>query len=103
MKLQPPFHMQGHQPPYLILDQPAQGPIQPGLEHFQGWSTHSLSGQQCQHLTTLLVEEAWGDVSCGLLMFLSSKTLPRSAHKALCPQIRDVVVGTDPTLGPISF
>jgi len=37
--------MQGHQPPYLILDQAAQGPIQPGLEHLQGWGIHSLSGQ----------------------------------------------------------
>jgi len=36
MKLQPPRHRQGHQPPYLILDQAAQGPIQPGLEHLQG-------------------------------------------------------------------
>jgi len=32
--------------------QAAQGPIQPGLEHLQGWGTHS-SGQQCQHLTAL--------------------------------------------------
>ena len=36
MKLQPPRHRQGHQSPYLILDQAAQGPIQPGLEHLQG-------------------------------------------------------------------
>ena len=40
MKLQPPCCMQGHQPPYLILDQAAQGPIQPGLEHLQGWTGH---------------------------------------------------------------
>ena len=34
MNLQPPpQHRQGHQPPHLILDQAAQGPIQPGLEH----------------------------------------------------------------------
>ena len=30
---------QGHQPPHL-LDQAAQGPIQPGLEHLQGWTGH---------------------------------------------------------------
>jgi len=36
--------MQGHQPPYLILDQAAQGPIQPDLEHLQGQRIHSLSG-----------------------------------------------------------
>jgi len=35
---------QGHQPPHL-LDQVAQGPIQPGLEHLQGRGIHSLSGQ----------------------------------------------------------
>ena len=45
MNLQPLCHRQGHQPAYLIVDQAAQGPIQPGLEHLQGWSTHSLSGQ----------------------------------------------------------
>ena len=45
MKLQPPHHRQGHQPPYLILAQAAQGPIQPGLEHLQGWGIHNLSGQ----------------------------------------------------------
>ena len=33
---------QGHQPPHL-LDQAAQGPIQPGLEHLQGWGIHLLS------------------------------------------------------------
>ena len=38
MKLQPPSLMQGHQPPHLILYQAAQGPIQPGLEHLQGWT-----------------------------------------------------------------
>ena len=36
MKLQPLYRMQGHQPSHLILDQAAQGPIQPGLEHLQG-------------------------------------------------------------------
>jgi len=30
-----------------------QGPIQPGLEHLQGWGIHSFSGQLCQHLTAL--------------------------------------------------
>jgi len=31
-----PHHRQGHQPPHLILDQAAQGPIQARLEHLQG-------------------------------------------------------------------
>ena len=30
-----PHHKQGHQPLRLTLDQVAQGPIQPGLEHLQ--------------------------------------------------------------------
>jgi len=45
MKLQSPYHMQGHQAAYLILDQAAQGPIQPGLEHLQQQSIHNLPGQ----------------------------------------------------------
>jgi len=36
----PCSHRQGHQPPHLIPDQAAQGPIQPGLEHLQGWTGH---------------------------------------------------------------
>jgi len=35
IKLQPSCCRQGHQPPYLMLDQAALGPIQPGLEHLQ--------------------------------------------------------------------
>jgi len=38
-------HRQGQQPPYLVLDEAAQGPIQPGLEHPQGWGIHIVSGQ----------------------------------------------------------
>ena len=44
-KLQPHDHRKGHEPPHLILDQAAQGPIQPGLEYLQGGDIHSLSGQ----------------------------------------------------------
>jgi len=47
MNLQPPCR-QGHQPPHL-LDQVAQGPIQPGLEHLQGQGIHNLSGQPVIH------------------------------------------------------
>ena len=35
-----PHHRQGHQPPHFIPAQAAQGPIQPGLEHLQGWTGH---------------------------------------------------------------
>jgi len=37
---QTPHHRQGHQPPHFIAAQAAQGPIQPGLEHLQGWTGH---------------------------------------------------------------
>ncbi|EOB08416.1 hypothetical protein Anapl_06434, partial [Anas platyrhynchos] len=37
----PPCHGQEHLPP----DQVAQSPIQPGLEHLQGWGIHNFSGQ----------------------------------------------------------
>ena len=37
-----PHYRQGHQPSHLILDQAAQGPIQPGLEHLQGQGIHNL-------------------------------------------------------------
>jgi len=39
--VQPPCHGQGHLP----LDQVAQSPIQPGLEHCQGGGIHNFSGQ----------------------------------------------------------
>jgi len=51
MNLQPSRHRQGHQPPHLTLDHAAQGPIQSGLEHLQGWGIHNLSGSLFQHLT----------------------------------------------------
>ena len=35
-----PCHTQGHQPPHFTPAQAAQGPIQPGLEHLQGWTGH---------------------------------------------------------------
>ena len=38
-----PPHRQGHQPPHVIPAQAAQGPIQPGLEHLQGWMGHPKS------------------------------------------------------------
>ena len=40
----------------LHLDQDAQGPIQPGLEHLQGQNIHNLSGQPVPHLATLIVK-----------------------------------------------
>jgi len=39
--VQRPCHEQGH----LLLDQVAQSPVQPGLEHCQGWGIDHLSGQ----------------------------------------------------------
>jgi len=46
IKLQPPPHSrQGHQPPRLMQEQVAEGPIQLGLEHLQEQGIHNLSGQ----------------------------------------------------------
>jgi len=39
-----PRYRQGHQLLDQTLDQAAQGHIQPGLEHVQGWDNYSLSG-----------------------------------------------------------
>jgi len=39
--VQPPCHGLGHLP----LDQAAQSPIHPGLEHFQGGGIHNFFGQ----------------------------------------------------------
>ena len=44
-KFQPPCCSQGCQPPHLILDQAAKGPIQPALEPLHGRGIHSLTGQ----------------------------------------------------------
>jgi len=38
-----PCCRQGYHPPARAV----QGPIQPGLEHLQGWGIHSFSGQPC--------------------------------------------------------
>ena len=54
MNLQLPAR-QGHQPPHL-LDQAAQGPIQSGLEHLQGWGIHNLSVQPVPAPHHLLVK-----------------------------------------------
>jgi len=40
INLQPSHHRQGNQLPHLMLDQAAQGPIQPGLELLTGWTGH---------------------------------------------------------------
>jgi len=56
IKFQPPCHMQGCQPPHLILDQAAQGHIQPGLEHLQGWGITTSPGSPFQHLTAVSVK-----------------------------------------------
>ena len=55
IKLQPSCCRQGHQPPHLIPDQAAQGPIQPGLEHLQGWGIHSLWADKNIQLTYTVI------------------------------------------------
>ena len=56
-KLQPPHHTQGHQPPHFRPAQAAHGPIQPGLQHLQGWTGHPQPlWAAVQHLPTLIVK-----------------------------------------------
>jgi len=50
------------QPPDLVLEQVAQGPIQPGLEHFRGWGIHCLSGQTVSTPPHTLCEELPPDI-----------------------------------------
>ena len=53
----PPRHRQGHQPPHSVPAQAAQGPIQPGTEHLQGWTGHPQPlWAAVQHLPTLIVK-----------------------------------------------
>ena len=59
IKLQPPCCRQGPQPPNLIPAQSAQGPIQPGLEHLQGWSGHPQPLWAACASTSQLVTEGW--------------------------------------------
>ena len=63
--LQSLCHRQGHQPPHLILDQAAQGCIQPGLEHLQGRGIHSLSGQPVPAPHHSHSEELWREKARG--------------------------------------
>ena len=72
MNLQPPHHRQGHQLPHLTPDQAAQGCIQPGLEHLQGWGIYNLSGQQspCSALRGPIADDCAQCSSPPLLIFV---------------------------------
>ena len=80
MKLQPQCHRQGHQPPHLILDQAAQGPIKPIQEHLQGWSTHSLPGQPVPALHHSLCKELPPDIQ-------PKSSLPQLKTISPCPAV----------------
>ncbi|KAK4812888.1 LOW QUALITY PROTEIN: hypothetical protein QYF61_024244 [Mycteria americana] len=64
-------HRSGH----LQLDQVAQSPTQPGLEHFQGWGIHSFSGQPVPVPHHLIVKSFFLISNLNLLSF-SLKPLP---------------------------
>jgi len=57
-----PLCMQNHQPPHLIPDQAAHGPIQPSLDPLQERGTHSLSGQPVPAPHHSLCEELPPDI-----------------------------------------
>jgi len=75
IKLQPHCHRQGHQPLDLLLDQVAQGPNQPGLEHLQAWGIHNLSGQPVPAPHHSLCEEVPPDIQSKPSL-LELKTIP---------------------------
>ena len=75
VKFQFPSHRQGHQPPELVLDQVAQGLVQPHLEHLQGWHIHSLSGQPVPVPHHSLCKELSSDIQCKASV-LELKTIP---------------------------
>ena len=83
MNLQPPHNRQGHQPPLLILDQAAQGPIQPGLEYLQGWGIHNLSGQLVPAPHHSHSKELPPDIQ------------PKSSHLQLNPPVYRLPLGTE--------
>ena len=89
IKFQLPCHRKDHQPPDLILDQAAQGPIQPALEHLQGWTIHSLSGQPVPERHHSLCKERPPDIQskpslcelktippCPITVYPSKKLIP---------------------------
>jgi len=45
IQFHPPYLGQGCPPLNQVLDQVVQGPIQPDLDHLQGWGIHSIYGQ----------------------------------------------------------
>jgi len=53
IKFQPPCHREGHQPPYLILD---QAPSNVALNTSRDRASTASLGNLFQHLTTLLVK-----------------------------------------------
>ena len=59
--------------------QAAQGPIQPGLEHPQGWGTHSFSEQLCHCLTTLRVKNCFLVSTLNLSSFSLNNPQPQSS------------------------
>ena len=85
-----PCRRQGLQPPDLILDQAAQGPIQPGPEHPQGRSIHKLSGQPVPAPQHPLGKELLPDSQpkSSLLPFQTDSTWPAVIYpcKQLTPQ-----------------
>ncbi|KAK4819077.1 hypothetical protein QYF61_025310 [Mycteria americana] len=56
LKLKYRLQLEATNPGNLPLEQVAQSPIQPGLEHFQGWGITAALGNLLQCLTTLTVK-----------------------------------------------
>lgn len=61
---------------YLPLDQVAQGPIQPGLDHIQGWGIHNFTGQHILVPYCPLSEEFLPNTSSKYTLFLFKTVIP---------------------------
>ena len=73
----------------LPLGQAAQGPIQPDLEHLQGWVIHSFLGSPCQSLITIAAKNfflVFGlNIPPFILKLLSLVLTLQSLMKSLSP------------------
>jgi len=92
----PPCHRQGHQPPYLVPAQAAQGPIQPGLEHLQGWTGHP------QPLwAVLIIFIRFLSTSCSALCRRALELVLRVRPKAAFVVLKSTISRTrEPAQGP---
>lgn len=77
-------HLVSTPPPCHPPDQAAQGPIQSGLEHLQGWEIYSLSEQPVPEPHTPLSKKFSSDLQSKSPFFLFKKIPLSSITICLC-------------------